>query len=121
MNVRRIQPGDVKKSAAFYRGMGGPPMAAVLRGSCNGHRSRGIPPTTGGPPVPPFLIVALLGASAMFRVGELLLFHENADQLRQRRDLLILNTDDGKQLKNNQEEEDADTDQGQSRILNLQP
>ena len=53
----------------------------------------------------------------MLRLGEFLLFHEDADQLRQRGDLLVLDADDRQQLEDHEKQEDRNADEGKGVVL----
>jgi len=47
-------------------------------------------------------------------------FHHDADDLRQRGDSTILETDDGEQLKNHEKQECGEAEQGDGLILNAE-
>ena len=57
----------------------------------------------------------------MLWIGQLVLFHQNADQLRQGGDLLILHADDCQQFENDKKKKHADADQRKRGVLNPQP
>ena len=57
-------------------------------------------------------------AGAVLGIGELLLFHQDRDELREGGDLLVLHADDREQLEDGQEQEDRDADEGEGVVLN---
>ena len=63
-------------------------------------------------------LARLGGAGPVLGVGQLLLFHQDRHELREGSDLLVLHADDRQQLKDHQEEEDRDTDEGEGVVLN---
>src|SRR5882724_8780899 len=67
------------------------------------------------------LILGLLSSGAMLGVGEFLFFHQDADELGQRGDFLILHADNREEFEHHQKEKDADADERESIVLNLQP
>lgn len=55
----------------------------------------------------------------MFGLGQLLLFHHDRDELRQRGDFLILHADDREEFEDHQEQKDRDADQRKRAVIHV--